>query len=376
MADPNSKIKTSSFAKASEDRQKSKSSKATTMADLMKSVQTKFVSPKKGEVLEGIITKLTSAEILVDIGAKTEAVVLEKDGKILRSLLSTIKIGDKVTVSVLNPESDLGNPVVSLRRFNEDRVWEKLNNLLKTKEQLDVIIDEVTKGGFLVSTRDGISGFLPNSQASFLNAQADLPGKSIKASVIELNRPAKKVIFSQKTAMGGQEFDSAVKNIKRGQKIACVISNITPFGIFALIESDGQNVEGFIHISEVSWEKIQAIPQSFKQGERIEGEVLSIDRDSKRVTLSLKRLTKNPYEEKLKEFAPDKKVTGTVVKILSNGVTVDLGEGIEGFIKKEKIPPTLKFSEGASVEATVLEVDRKQRVVLAPVLKEKPIGYR
>lgn len=350
--------------------------KATTMADLMKSVSTPFVSPKKGEVLEGIITKLTSAEILVDIGAKTEAVVLEKDNKILKSLLTTLKTGDKVTVSVLNPESDLGNPVVSLRRFNEDRVWEKLNSLFKSKEQLDVTIDEVTKGGFLVSTKDGISGFLPNSQASFLNAQADLPGKSIKASVIELNRPAKKVIFSQKTAMGGQEFDKATQNIKRGQKAGCVISNITPFGIFCLIESEGQNVEGFIHISEISWEKLQTVPQNFKQGDKIEAEVLSVDRDSKRVTLSVKRLTQNPYEEKLKEYTPEKKVTGTVIKILSNGVTIDLGEGIEGFIKKEKIPPTLKFSEGASIEATVLEIDRKQRVVLAPVLKEKPIGYR
>ena len=350
--------------------------KATTMADLMKSVQTKFVSPKKGEVLEGIITKLTSAEILVDIGAKTEAVVLEKDSKILRSLLSTLKIGDKVTVSVLNPESDLGNPVVSLRRFNEDRVWEKLNNLLKTKEQLDVTIDEVTKGGFLVSTRDGISGFLPNSQASFMGIQDVIPGRSIKVSVIELNRLARKVIFSQKTSVTSAEFEKSVKNLKKGQKIECTISNVTPFGIFVQIEQNGNILEGFVHISEVSWEKIQTIPQSFKQGDKIEGEVLSIDRDSKRVTLSVKRLTRNPYEEKLKEFTPDKKVTGTVVKVLSSGVTVDLGEGIEGFIKKEKIPPTLKFSEGASIEATVLEVDKKQRVVLAPVLREKPIGYR
>jgi len=350
--------------------------KATTMADLMKSVSTPFVSPKKGEILGGIITKLTSAEILVDIGAKTEAVVLEKDNKILKSLLTTLKTGDKVTVSVLNPESDLGNPVVSLRRFNEDRVWEKLNALLKSKEQLDVTIDEVTKGGFLVSTKDGISGFLPNSQASFLNVQENLLAKSIKASVIELNRLAKKVIFSQKTAMGGQEFDKATQNIKRGQKIECVISNITPFGIFTLIESDGHSIEGFIHISEISWEKLAAVPQNYKQGDKIEGEILSIDRGSKRVTLSVKRLTQNPYEEKLKEYIPDKKVTGTVVKVLSNGVTVDLGEGIEGFIKKEKIPPTLKFSESASIEAIVLEVDKKQRVVLAPVLKEKPIGYR
>jgi len=354
-----------------------KTVKATTMADLMKSVQTNFISPKKGQFLEGIITKLTSAEILVDIGAKTEAVVLEKDRKILKSLLSTLKLKDKVTVSVLNPESDLGNPVVSLRRFNEENVWQKLDAFLKSKQQIEVNIDEITKGGFLISTRDGISGFLPNSQTSFLGNQDGLVGKSIKASVIELNRSAKKVIFSQKTAMGAQEFDTATQSIKRGQKIESVISNITSFGIFTVIESKvRQKAEGFVHISEISWEKLAAVPQNYKQGEKIVGEVLSIDRDSKRVNLSIKRLTQNPYEERLKDYTPDKKVTGTVVKILSNGVTVDLGQGLEGFIKKEKIPPTVKYNEGASIEATVLEVDKKQRVVLAPVLKEKPIGYR
>ena len=348
------------------------------MADLMKSVSTSFVSPKKGEVLEGIITKLTSSEILVDIGAKSQAQVLEKDSRILKSLLSTLKVSDKVSVSVLNPESDLGNPVVSLRRFNEDRVWERLNSLLKTKEQIDAHIDEVTKGGFLVSTKDGISGFLPNSQVSFLGAgvQDVLPGRSIKVSVIELNRLARKVIFSQKTSVTSAEFEKSVKNLKKGQKIGCTVSNVTPFGIFVQIEQNGNMLEGFVHISEVLWEKTQGMPEGFKQGDKVEAEVLNLDRDSKRVSLSIKRLTQNPYEDKLKEFTPDKKVKGTVVKVLSSGVTVDLGEGIEGFIKKEKIPPTLKFSEGGTVEATVLEVDKKQRVVLAPVLKEKPIGYR
>ena len=356
----------------------SKTNKATTMADLLKSVETKFVKVSKGEVLQGIITKLTSAEILVDIGAKTEALVLEKDKRILKSLLTSLKVGDSVTVSVLNPESDFGNPVVSLRRFNDDRVWKKLEELQKTKEQIDVIVNESTKGGFLVSTNEGISGFLPNSQTVFLENSQGLTGQTIKVLVIELNRSLRKVIVSQKATVGPEGFEKAVKALKKGQKIEGTISNTAPFGIFVFLDAGDKNmVEGFVHISEISWEKSATVPDTFKAGDKIEAEILNFDKQSQRVNLSLKNLTQDPFAEKLKSYAPDQKVSGTVSRVLSSGLLVDLAQGIEGFIKKDKIPPTLSFNEGSTVNATVVEVDeKKHRIILVPVLTEKPIGYR
>lgn len=356
----------------------SKSSKSMTMAELLASHKTTFVKVNKGEILFGIITKLTPSEILVDIGAKTEAVVLEKDKRILRSLLSSIKLGDKVTVAVLNPESDYGNPVVSLRRFNDDRVWKQLDALLKSKEPLAATVDESTKGGFLVSTKDGLSGFLPNSQTVFLENSQDLVGKMINISVIEINRIARKIIFSQKAVMGSEDFEKAVKALKIGQKIEATISNVAPFGIFLSVElPDKKAVEGFVHISEVSWERIVTIPDTFKAGEKIEAEILNFDKESQRVNLSIKKLVRDPFEEKLKSYAIDQKISGSVTKVLSNGVLVSIGEGIEGFIKKDKIPPTISYNEGSPVNATVVEVDtRRHRLILVPVLTEKPIGYR
>ena len=353
------------------------SKKPQTMAELMASVKSPFVSPKKGQIIEGKITKLTSSEILVDIGAKTEAVVMEKDKKILRSLLSSIKLGDSVTVGVLNPESDMGHPVVSLRRFNDDKVWKRLDEILKNKEKLNVLVEESTKGGFLVATADGISGFLPNSQAVFLDNSQSIVGKSLEVLVIELNRPLKKIIFSQKATASSEDFSKAVKSLKRGDKIETTISNIAPFGIFTSIKIGEASVEGFVHVSEVSWEKLATIPETFKPGEKISAEILNLDKESKRVNLSIKNLTKDPFEERLNTFKQDQKVTGTVSKVLTSGVLVNLEEGIEGFIKKDKIPPTVSLKEGSSVNATVVEVDsRKHRVILVPVLTEKPIGYR
>lgn len=355
-----------------------KTSKPITMEELLASHKTNFVNVSKGQILQGTVTKLTSGEILVDIGAKTEAVVLEKDKRILKSLLSSIKLGDKVSVMILNPESDYGNPVVSLRRFNDDRVWVKLEELQKAKTPIDVVVDESTKGGFLASTKDGIAGFLPNSQTLFLENSEGLVGKTIKVLVIELNRSARKIILSQKATVGSEDFEKAVKGLKLGQKIEATIVNVAPFGIFVAVElADKQTVEGFVHISEVSWERIATIPETFKVGEKIEAQIINFDKESKRINLSLKQLITDPFEEKLKSFSVDQKIAGTISKVLTNGVLVNVGEGIEGFIKKDKIPPTISYNVGSPVNATVVEVDsRKHRLVLVPVLTEKPIGYR
>lgn len=364
--------------KSTKPQTHSASSGSKTMAELMASYKTAFVSPKKGDVLEGTITKLTSGEILVDIGAKAEAVVLEKDKTLLKKLLQSLKVGDKVNVFVLNPESDFGNTVVSLRRFIDDKLWNKLSELKDKKEPMDVVVNELTKGGFLVSTLDGIAGFLPNSQTVFLESSQNLVGKTIQAVIIEQNRLQKKIIFSQKATLGTEDFENAVKTLKKGAKVTATISNIAPFGIFASIETAKDKfVEGFIHISEISWENLVTIPDTFKTGDKIEAIVKDFDNQSKRVNLSLKALTLDPFEERAKNFAIDQKLSANVSRVTDGGVLFDLGNGVEGIIKKEKIPPTVSYQEGQNVNLTVSEIDKRRRkVVLTPVLKEKPIGYR
>ncbi len=357
------------------------SKKATSMADLMKKVaatKTLFVSPHKGDMLTGTITKLTSSEILVDINAKTEAVVLEKERNIMNKILSSFKLGDKIKVQVLNPESDFGYPVVSLRRSVGDITWDRLAKLQKSQEAVEVNLDMATKGGFLATTPDGISGFLPNSHTSSLENPQGLIGKKIKVVVLELNRELNKIIFSQKQVMGSSDFQKLIKNLKVGQKIDAVVSNVAPFGVFLSIPVDDQKLaEGFIHISETSWENVENLNDLFKIGDKITGVLIGFDKESRRVNLSLKRLSTDPFEQKLDEFTVDKKLKGKVTKIISTGVLLDLGEGITGLIKKEKIPVKTTYKEGQEIDITVSSVDKKRhRVEVAPILKEKPIGYR
>ena len=367
--------------KATSDKRQaiSSSAKATSMAELMKKTKsTPFISPHKGDMLTGTITKLTSGEILVDINAKTEAVVLEKERAILHKILSSFRVGDRVTVQVLNPESDFGYPVVSLRRSVGDITWERLSKLQKSQEAVEVTLDMGTKGGYLVTTADGISGFLPNSHTSSLENPQGLIGKKIKVVVLELNREMNKIIFSQKQVMDPADFQKLIKNLKVGQKIDAVVSNVAPFGVFLSIPVDDLRVaEGFIHISEASWENVNNISEIFKIGDKITGIVLGFDKESRRVNLSIKRLSEDPFEKKLDEFTVDKKLKAAVAKIISTGVILNLSNNVNGFIKKEKIPVKTTYKEGEEIDVTVLRVDKKRhRVEVVPVLKEKPIGYR
>lgn len=343
------------------------------MADLLSSHKSSFVAIKKGDTIPGIITKLTSSEILVEIGAKTEAVVLEKDKAILQSLLSSLKAGDKVFVYILSAESDFGYPVVSLRKFIDEKIWERAKDLAKKKEILDIKVLEETRGGYVVSF-DGISGFLPNSH--MISSDTDLVGKTVKAAVYEVNKEAKKVIFSQKTTLTRADFEKASANIKPGGKVLVKIINVAPFGIFATIPSATQTpLEGFIHQSEASWEGSDL--SGFKSGEEIEAQVLGLDFENKRVNLSIKRLTEDPFAEVLEKFVPDKKVAGTITKVSSSGIVLDLGDGVEGIIKKEKVPPNSSYEIGQEISATVIDVDtNRHKVVLVPILLEKPMGYR
>lgn len=346
------------------------------MADLMASYKPDVKTLHKGDIVEGTITKLTSGEILVDIGAKTEAIVLEKEKGSLKVLLSSLKVGDKVNVQILNSESDQGNAVVSLRRFMEERVWHDLEEKKNQQAVLDGVVHDSTKGGFLISA-GGISGFLPNSQVSYSENPEELVGETIKVAVIEINKSDKRVIFSQKATVKDSDFEETIKGLSKSQKVEAKVTNTAPFGVFAVIENNGKRVEGFVHQSEISWNSADGQTANFKKGDKFEAEITGFDKENKRVSLSMKRLTKDPFEENVKSLSVDSKTKGTVSKVSSMGVTLALENGAEGLIKKEKIPPGSTYNMDDTVEVTVSEIDSaRRRVIVSPVLTAKPIGYR
>lgn len=364
-------------------------SKNSAMARLLAKSDAKVQSFSKRDIVKGKITKLTRGEILVDLGSKAEAVVLEKDSKILRTLLDTLKVGDEVTVSILSPESESGYPVVSLRRFVEDRAWEDLAKIQSTREKVNVEILEITKGGYVVRMDNGIQGFLPQSHIMRSQSQDVGAGDIISVFVQDLKRQDGKIIFSQKQTLLPDEFRAVTAKYKKDQKIEALIENVTPFGIFVSLPFEGKNgrvsgVDGLIHISEISWDKVENISGEFNPGEKIEALVVGFDADAKRVDLSIKRLSEDPFSKIAEKYPVDKKVSGKVLKVVDGNLQIGLedpstgsGQVVEALVRKEKVPPNKTYSVGESVELTVSSVDAKRRKIeLTPVLKAKPIGYR
>lgn len=352
------------------------------MADLM-AKHGKDVQPlKKGQEVTGVITKLSNSDIMMQIDGKTDVIVMEKERKLHKQLTTLLKAGDKVTATVLYPESDEGYPMVSLRHFMAEKMLAEVDVFAKSGEKLTATITDSTKGGLLVEADNGITGFLPNSH--IVSKQVEV-GQKIQVHIAEVKKDVKKVVFSQKQALTTDDFKSLAATYKAGTKVEGIISGITTFGMFVSLPfrkgEEDTTVDGLIHISEVSWEKVADLQSLFRLGQKVEAIVIGVDPRSKRIDLSMKRLTKDPFQSIIDAFPLEKKVQGTVIEMTELGLVLDLGEidgvAVEGLIKKDKIPAATTYEKGQSVTATVVSVDSKKRkVMLTPVLLEKPLMYR
>lgn len=360
---------------------------ANSMAELMARQSKTPVILHRGDSVTGKITKLTKNEILINIEGKSEAVVFEKDPRIVRQLLSMLHVGDEVQALVLHAESDSGQPVLTLRRYIEKKLWDIFAAKQKGREVTNVTVTESTKGGYIVATESGLSGFLPQSYTT-MQQGALTPGKVIPVTIVELNKDENKIIVSQKHAMSDEDFKALTATFKTGQKIVTKVLQVTTFGVFvSLPGKDGEQagIDGLIHISEISWEKVDDLASKFQTGQTIDAVIIGIDKDSKRIDLSIKRLSSDPFEKTKENFPLEKKVEGKVLRVEDGNVILDLGvpstgsgQGrVEGMIKKEKVPPATTYAEGQMVTATVSAIDtRRRRIELTPVLKEKPLMYR
>jgi small subunit ribosomal protein S1 len=264
-----------------------------------------------------------------------------------------------------------------LRRYLKELSWKKLEALQKEKENISVLVQETTKAGFVLLTDFGVSGFLPQSHVSFSHHAEIVPGKTITVTVFELNKQENKVIFSQKTNLSDEEFVKAIKVLHLGDKVKATISNISPFGLYVTFTVKDVSLEGFVHISEIAWDKVEDLSSLFRVGQVLEVSLIRFDTETKRINCSIKRLTVDPFETVIEKYSLDKKVKGEIIAIDDTGVTLSLDEEIKGFIKQEKIPPTTKYTVGQEITASISEHDKKRhKIILVPVLLEKPIGYR
>lgn len=334
---------------------------------------------KKGQQVTGVVTSISPKEILLDVNAKTEGIVLEKDRKLLRELLATLHLGDKVNAVVISPESEHGHPVLSLRKELMDKNWDMLLSKKEKGEEIEATGVELTRGGLLVETL-GLRGFIPLSHLDIASGERPegLVGSSLKVKVLDLDRKERRIVLSQKgTRFDSRKLKAILDKLEIGKEYDGTVSGITNFGVFVKLTFEKEEIEGLVHISEISWEKVEDISKLFRIGDKVHVLVIGLDKENLKLNLSLKKLTEDPWEKVAALYAKEQQVTGRVSKVSPFGVFVTLSDGVEGLIHKSKIPLDGEFKVGDKVTCIVESVDPpKRRIALAPLLKEKPVGYR
>lgn len=369
-------------------------------AELFESSQKKVSSLRRNQEVIGRVIAVSPQEVLIDIGAKSEGIVSGRELSAVSELVSKLSAGDSVEATVLYPENDAGQVVLSLRKLSGEKRWVELEEKKENSEDIEVVALEVNRGGVICDYL-GIHGFLPASQLTqstgspqHVSGQTgqtkepvrltDLIGRTLTARVIEVDRSSNRLILSQKqpNKKDLEAILALLAKVKIGDKVSGVISAVLPFGIFVEIEieqgkTEKSKLEGLVHISELSWEKIEDPSKFFKVGDKVDVVVIAKDEATGRLNLSLKQLQDDPFTKVSAQYTKDLEVSGTVAKVTPFGVFVSLDDGIEGLIHISKIPPNVNFEVSQKVECSVEAVDlRSRRISLVPVIREKPVLYR
>lgn len=362
------------FAEASRGKE------PTTMEELLALENENFKGLRKGEMVDGIVTEVTSKTIYIDIGAKTEGVVLGKEFEREKDFIKKLKPGDKVNAYVGSIEDERGQILLSLRKASEDFAWNKYEQLMKSGDTIEVKGRELNRGGVIIDALFQLQGFIPGSQiGSVWQGKLDsLIGRSVTVKVIEVNREQNRLVFSEKLVSDAEKMAKVAKAIgklKLENLYDAEITQVAPFGLFVKIKSEGEEIEGLVHISEVSWQKIDDLTGLYKIKDSVKVKVINLDNN--RVQFSIKQLLLDPWLNLDEKYPLDMKSVGKVVRLTSFGALVQLELGIEGLIHISKIPPELSINEGDNVDVYIESVDKKnRRISLGLVLSQKPIGYK
>jgi small subunit ribosomal protein S1 len=344
-----------------------------------------YKRPKRGDIRYAEVLRIDDDEIIVDIGGKTEGVVPSVDlDRMGEEAISEIEVGDKVPVYVLRPESADGDVIVSLNMARTMEDWRKAEKLFEEGGVYEGTVSGHNKGGLLVYYGQ-IRGFVPASQISGLSRRSgheermemlsSMEGRELLLKVIEVDRQRRRLIFSERAASRewrDQRKDELLKQLQEGDIRTGMVRNLCDFGAFV----DLGGADGLIHISELSWRRVKHARDVLKVGEEVEVYVLRVDRERKRIGLSLKRLQPDPWQLVEEKYDVGQIVRGVITNITDFGAFARIEDGIEGLVHVSELSdgdfaPRDLVREGEDLYLKVLSIDStRQRMGLS--LKQAP----
>jgi len=338
-----------------------------------------FNVPVRGTIRNGTIASVSRGEILIDIGAKSEGVIASREMESMsRESRSRLSVGDEVEVYVVNPEDRDGNIILSIARAEEEIDWRWAESLLESQEVLEGEISGYNKGGLLVQMRR-VRGFVPASQLDNIRRDirygsspderwAHMVGEQIQAKVIEVDRSRNRLILSERAAMKEwreAQKDRLLEELQEGEVRDGRVINLADFGAFV----DLGGADGLVHLSELSWKRVAHPREVVNVGDEVKVYVLNVDRERRRIGLSLKRLEPDPWMTIEQTFQVGTLVEGTVTKLTKFGAFARLTglDDIEGLIHISELSeehiehPSEVVSEGQMVTMRVIRIEAQRR---------------
>ena len=326
----------------------------------------------EGQIVVGTIVQLHHDSVIVDIGGKSEGVISKSefvgaDGTV------TIKVGDKVDVFIESRESDDGLISLSKEKADKMKVWDEISAACERDEIIEGTISQRVKGGLSVTIRGGVKAFLPGSQVDLrpIRNLEKLIGQTYEFKVIKFNKKRGNIVLSRRVLLErerDQMKQKTLQTLEEGMTVTGTIKNLTEYGAFV----DLGGIDGLLHITDMSWGRVNHPSEVFKVGDEVTVKVLKYNAETERVSLGMKQTQEDPWNHVEEAYPLGKRVRGKVMSLTDYGAFVELEPGVEGLIhvsemswtKKVKHPSKL-LEMGAEVECQVLEVDsRAKRISL------------
>jgi small subunit ribosomal protein S1 len=329
--------------------------------------------PQQGEIRKGAIASIGPGQILVSVGTKSEGVITGKELEAIPPAeLAALKVGQEIPVYVINPEDQNGNLVLSYVRAREEVSWQKAEDMKTSEEAFTAEIIGYNKGGLIVPL-GGLRGFVPASQISLsrrVSMSGDTPeqrwakmvGEQITVKVIEVDRERRRLILSERAA--STETRESIKErvideLKEGEVRTGRVTSLADFGAFVNING----ADGLVHLSEISWERIQNPADVLKVGQEVKVKIISIDREKKRIGLSIRQLQDDPWGQQTSNLQVGQLVEGTITRLTKFGAFARIEGELEGLIHISEISekriehPKEVLKEGDVVTLRVIKID-------------------
>jgi small subunit ribosomal protein S1 len=347
------------------------------MGSLLEQEGSALVEPKPGEIRTGVIASLGGNEILVSIGTKSEGIISGREKEMIPSdEYKALEVGQEIPVYIVDPEDQNGNVVLSYIRAREERDWQDVEDLLESQETHHGKIIGYNKGGLIVPI-GSLRGFVPASQVSVLRRTeggtetpeqrwGKMVGEPIEVRVIEVDRERRRLILSERLAL--QETRETLKDrlldeLEEGTVRSGRVTSLADFGAFVNIDG----ADGLVHLSEITWERIQHPNEVLKVGQEVQVKVISMDRERKRIGLSIRQLQPDPWLKKIDNMKEGQLVEGTITHLTKFGAFARLAEDLEGLIHVSELSeqrvahPKEVVKEGDVVTLRVIKIDPERR---------------